>query len=161
MKHKEIMMYGIVGLLTTLVYFIVRFSILHVIGSSLIAVILAQISSIIFAFLGNKILVFLDENWEMKQVITQFFLFFSARLAVFFLDISITYLAIDKYGDYFISLLGFDQINYNQGLFHSPLLVGFIGSATVLNEFFFVIIIQLLAILLNYIMSKKWVFKKS
>lgn len=76
MKHKEIMMYGIVGLLTTLVYFIVRFSILHVIGSSLIAVILAQISSIMFAFLGNKILVFLDGNWEMKRVITQFFLFF-------------------------------------------------------------------------------------
>ena len=161
MKHKELVMYGVVGFLTTLVYFIVRFSVLNMIGHSLIAVIMAQLFSIIFSFFANKMVVFLNTDWDIKTLISQFVLFFIARLSVFFLDMSITYIAIERYGDYFIELLGFNRVNYTEGLFASPLLRGVIGSPAVLNELFFVVIIQVLAVVLNYVLSKKWVFKKS
>ena len=57
-KHREIMRYLIIGVLTTVVYFLVRFSVFSLVQSGLLSVVVAQIAAILFAFATNKWFVF-------------------------------------------------------------------------------------------------------
>lgn len=78
---------------------------------------------------------------------------------MFGLDLMITYIAVVAYSKEIIHFLGLNAINYDYLLFSSSLTKGFIGTPALLNEFIFVFIVQILAIIINYIISKKAVFK--
>lgn len=156
---RETMAYLFFGILTTAVYFLVRFFTLHMTGESVHSVIVAQIVAILFAFVTNKIAVFQDKEWGLWNVLKQLSLFIVGRLAVFFLDVVVTYLAVETYATFFISSLHLNSINYETGIFQWPLFRGFIGTPFLLNELLFALLIQVLGIIINYVISKLIVFK--
>ncbi|MGX6992503.1 hypothetical protein CBF34_02985 [Vagococcus penaei] len=156
--NRETITYLIFGILTTAVYFITRFSVIAITENSMRAVIWAQVTAILFAYFTNKIFVFQDKNWQPIAILTQLIGFIIGRLFVFFLDIGITWFAVDQYSDFFIHFLFFDQFNYESFFFSNPILVRFIGNAALLNEFIFALLVQVLAIVINYIISKKAIF---
>lgn len=159
--NKESITYIIFGVLTTIVYFISRFMVVNLTGSSMLGVTIAQVVAILFAYVTNKVFVFKNSDWHFLVVIKQLFGFILGRLFVFGLDLGITFLAVEKYSQFFIHLFFFDKIDYDVILFSHPLTTKFIGSADLLNEFLFALLVQVLAIVINYLISKKAVFKKA
>ncbi|MGX7025986.1 GtrA family protein [Vagococcus hydrophili] len=157
---QETLLYLIFGVLTTAVYFITRFTVLNITNNSMLGVIFGQVTAILFAYITNKVFVFKDKEWAPMAVLKQLMGFVVGRLFVFALDIGITFIAVEKFSDFFISILFLDKINYDFVLFSNPLFNKLIGSPELLNEFIFALIVQVLAIVINYIISKKAVFKK-
>lgn len=157
---NEMMLYLIFGVLTTIIYFVSRFLVVGLTENSLVAVILAQIVAIIFAFFTNKYFVFLDKESKPLVVLKQFFVFLSGRLFVFFLDISITILTVQRYSDTLIRFFNLEKIPYDHFLFSNTLTRNFVGTPKLLNEFFWALVVQVLAIVINYVISKRKVFKK-
>lgn len=98
-KNYEIIVYLIFGVLTTVVYFIGRFLTVALSQNALLAVVVAQSAAIIFAFVTNKLWVF--KQAEKSSLLTQFLKFVAARLLVFFLDLFVTWLCIEKFGAFF------------------------------------------------------------
>ncbi|MGM0123982.1 hypothetical protein IGI37_001356 [Enterococcus sp. AZ194] len=145
--------------MTTVVYFVVRFTASSLTTSAMIPVIGAQIVAILFAFFTNKFFVFQNSRVSFRELLSQFVLFVSGRLLTFFLDVVITYIAIETYAVFFIRLLRLETIDYSAPLFSNQFLTLYIGSPERLNEFFFVLLIQALGILLNYFISNNLVFK--
>ncbi|MDI8901481.1 GtrA family protein, partial [Salmonella enterica subsp. enterica serovar Montevideo] len=115
---------------------------------------------IVFAFFTNKYFVFLDKESNPLVVLKQFFVFLSGRLFVFFLDISITFLAVQRYSDTLIRFFNLEKLPYDHFLFSNTLTRNFIGTPKLLNEFFWALVVQVLAIVINYVISKRKVFKK-
>ncbi|MEG0550663.1 MAG: GtrA family protein [Vagococcus sp.] len=159
--NKESITYIIFGVFTTLVYFITRFMVVNLTGNSMLGVTIAQVVAILFAYLTNKVFVFKNKDWQPLVVLKQLFGFILGRLFVFALDLGLTFIAVEKFSDFFIHLFFFDKINYDFILFSHPLTTKFIGSAELLNEFVFALFVQVLAIVINYLISKKAVFKKT
>jgi len=157
--NREILMYLIFGVLTTLVYFVIRFTALNLGAGNIPAMILANIVSIIFAFFTNKLFVFLDKNSE-KSIWVQFVQFASARLSGLAIDFLITLLCIQIGASFFIRIFGFYRIDFSHGIFAMTPFNAFIGSAELLNTFVWTMFIQVIVIVLNYLISKFIVFKK-
>lgn len=158
--NRETISYIFFGVLTTVVYFVTRFSVIKMTGNSMLGVVLAQIAAILFAYFTNKIFVFKDTKWGFIAVMKQLFGFIVGRLFVFGLDLSITYICVKKFPEFFIQLFFLDHINYNWFIFSNPLTKMFIGNERLLNEFIFTLFVQVLAIVINYIISKNAVFAK-
>lgn len=124
-KYKEIINYGIFGVLTTLVNIISYFILAKVFGIQyLISNVIAIILSILFAYITNRIFVFESKN---KNIIKELVLFFYYRLISSIIDMSIMYI--------FVSVLKFDDMIIK-------------------------IISNVIVILLNYVFSKLFIFKK-
>ncbi|WP_163655207.1 GtrA family protein [Listeria sp. PSOL-1] len=157
---KELLLYLLFGILTTLVYFVARFVTVNLSGSSMLAVIIAQSLSIIFAFVTNKILVFRDVSIQWVVILKQFSVFVMGRMFVLLLDVFITYFAVEKFSAFFIKILKLNNIDYSVGLFSFGTIKKYFGSPFLINELIFALIVQILAIILNYIISKKVVFTK-
>ncbi len=158
LKNEKIL-YLIFGIGTTAVYFLTRFLIVNITGNSMWAVITAQVSAILFAYFTNKIFVFKDRKWKPFDLLKQLSGFIAGRAFVFALDLAITYVAVVAYSKEIIHFLGLNLINYDFILFSSSITKGFIGTPSLLNEFIFVFVVQVLAVIINYIISKKAVFK--
>ena len=157
--QNEIILYLVFGIFTTIVYFILRFLIINMTDKSLLAVIVAQLGAILFAYVTNKLFVFKDKR--RTGLVKQFIVFLTGRSFVLMLDLLITYIGVEKYSILFIQFFHLNQINYNHFIFDYSLTKPFIGSAELLNEFIFAWLVQVLAIVLNYVISKKKVFKKT
>lgn len=158
--NRETIAYIIFGVFTTIVYFLTRFAILKFTGNSLLSVVVAQFSAILFAYITNKIFVFKDTEWGPINLLKQFTKFTLGRMLVFALDITITFVAIVQFQSFFIRVLFLDRIDYELFIFDNILTNNFIGSPQLLNEFLFAMLVQVLAIILNYIISKKAIFNK-
>ncbi|MGY3750832.1 GtrA family protein [Vagococcus acidifermentans] len=158
--YRETILYLIFGVLTTVVYFVVRFTVNDMTGSSMIAAVAGQVSAILFAFFTNKMFVFQDRKWSIRALLIQLLAFTTGRLFVFALDLGVTYIAIERYADFFIRLFRFNRIDYQGALFSNSLTAKYIGSPELLNQFVFVLLLQVLAIVINYVVSKFGVFKK-
>lgn len=158
--NRESISYLVFGVLTTVVYFITRFTIIALTDNSMLGVTLAQVIAILFAYITNKVFVFKNKEWRVKHVLKQLFGFVLGRLFVFTLDLGITFITVEKFSNFFIHLLFLDKINYDFILFSSSLTKHFIGSSKLLNEFIFALLVQVLAIIINYLISKKAIFKK-
>ncbi|KGO31808.1 GtrA family protein [Oenococcus alcoholitolerans] len=156
-KNKEIILYIFFGILTTVVYFIARFMVVNISQNALLAVVAAQSAAILFAFITNKIWVFTQA--ERSPLIIQFLKFVAGRLFVFFLDLFVTWLCIEKFGNFFIRFFLLDRLNYRSAPLDWPLVKNFAGSALLANTFIWSLLIQIAAIILNYIFSKVFVFK--
>lgn len=98
-KYEEIIRYGIFGVLTTLVNFIVFFYFDTVLESPyLLANLLAIILSIIFAYITNKKIVFKSQTDTVKETFFEFVNFISFRLVSGIFDMVSMYLLIDGIG---------------------------------------------------------------
>ena len=159
-KHREIMRYLIIGVLTTVVYFLVRFSVFSLVQSGLLSVVVAQIAAILFAFATNKWFVFQNQAKNFQELVHQFVLFCLARGFVFLLDIGITLITVEWYSAFFISIMRLEQLDYTTGLFTLPFLKPYIGNPITLNAFIFALVTQIVAIMINYVLSKYLIFKK-
>ena len=96
-KYKDIIPYGIFGVLTTVINwgsYKLFYSFLGV--PNVPSTCIAWLLSVIFAFVTNKLWVFNSKSWERKTVIHEAVSFFSARIATGLLDVLIMWIAVDK-----------------------------------------------------------------
>ena len=127
MSYKEVIYYLIFGGLTTLVNFIVYFTVKWVGVEEWISNAISWIIAVVFAYITNKIFVFESKTTEKKEILKEFTSFFMCRAFSGILDIGLFWLLVEKFK---------------------------------FNDVIVKIILQIIVILLNYIFSKLWVFKK-
>ena len=134
--NNEILAYLFFGLATTLVSILSRLVIYQLSHQELLATALANSIGILFAFITNDRLVFKQarENWSIRLV-----KFTIARLSTFLLDLFLTFIFVTQ----FPNIIG-QFVNYNINEVN--------GIETVIAQF--------LIIILNYIFSKVFIFKK-
>ena len=134
--HNEILSYLFFGLATTLVSILTRLVIYQLSHQELLATALANSIGILFAFITNDRLVFKQarENWSIRLV-----KFTIARLSTFLLDLFLTFIFVTQ----FPNIIG-QFVNNNIDKVNS--------IETVISQF--------LIIILNYIFSKVFIFKK-
>ncbi len=96
----------------------------------------AQASSIIFAFFTNKLFVFKHES---SNLLRDFINFTSGRIVLLLLSIFINWWFIDQHPDILMNLFGLSKNN----------------MVAALN-----LVVQVLIIVINYLYSKFFVFKK-
>ena len=134
--ENELLLYLFFGLATTLVSILSRLVIYQLTHRELLATALANIIGILFAFITNDTIVFKQarENWSIRLV-----KFTIARLSTFFLDLFLTFLFVTQFPNIIGQFVN-DNINKVNGI------------ETVLAQF--------LIIILNYIFSKVFIFKK-
>jgi len=133
---NELFAYLFFGIATTLVSILSRLVIYQLTHRELLATGLANIIGILFAFITNDTIVFKQarQNWSIRLV-----KFTLARLSTFLLDLFLTFLFVTQ----FPNIIGqFVNNNINR--------VNRIET----------IIAQFLIIILNYIFSKVFIFKK-
>lgn len=133
---SEILSYLFFGGTTTLVSILSRLAIYHISHQEILATALANIIGILFAFLTNDTIVFKQErkNWPIRLV-----KFFLARLSTLGLDLLLTYIFVTSYPNiigHFVEQ-NIDRVNTIE-----------------------TILAQILIIILNYILSKIYIFKK-
>lgn len=94
-KYKEIIMYLIFGVLTTLVN-IVSFYIMDKCNINLyVNNTIAWILSVLFAYITNKLFVFESKSLEPKVVIKEGLSFLSFRLISYFMDMLCIFIMVD------------------------------------------------------------------
>ena len=95
-KYKEIIMYGIMGVLTTIVNIIVFAICEKIIGiNALVSNVIAWIVSVIFAYITNKLFVFESKSFKKEILIKEIISFTSARIFSLLLEEVIIYVMID------------------------------------------------------------------
>ena len=134
--NNELLAYLFFGIATTLVSILSRLVIYQLTHQELLATALANIIAILFAFITNDRLVFKQarQNWTRRLV-----KFFLARLSTFLLDVLFTFLFVTQ----FPHIIG-QFVNEN------------LDNINAIET----IIAQFLIIILNYILSKVYVFNK-
>ena len=134
--NNEILAYLFFGLATTLVSILSRLVIYQLSHQELLATALANSIGILFAFITNDRLVFKQarENWSIRLV-----KFTIARLSTFLLDLFLTFIFVTQFPN-------------NIGQFVNNNIDKVNSIETVISQF--------LIIILNYIFSKVFIFKK-
>lgn len=134
--NNEILAYLFFGLATTLVSILSRLVIYQLSHQELLATALANIIGILFAFITNDRLVFKQAR---KNRLIRLVKFFLARLSTFLLDLFLTFLFVT----------------------HSPHIIGqFVNENPDKINAIETIIAQILIIIINYILSKVYIFRK-
>ena len=133
---NEILSYLFFGGATTLVSILSRLAIYHISRQEILATALANIIGILFAFITNDTFVFKQErkNWSIRLV-----KFFLARLSTLGLDVLLTYIFVTTFPDIIGQFVeqNIDRVNTVE-----------------------TILAQILIIILNYIFSKIYIFKR-
>ena len=134
--NNEILAYLFFGLATTLVSILTRLVIYQLSHQELLATTLANIIGILFAFITNDTIVFKQAR---KNRLIRLLKFTLARLSTFLLDLFLTFLFVTQFPNIIGQFVNgnLDKVN---------------AIETVLA--------QLLIIILNYILSKVYVFNK-
>lgn len=133
---NELFAYLFFGIATTLIAILSRLVIYQLTHQELLATGLTNSIGILFAFITNDTIVFKQarQNWSIRLV-----KFTLARLSTFLLDLFLTFLFVTQ----FPNIIG-QFVNYNINKVNS--------IETVIAQF--------LIIILNYIFSKVFIFKK-
>ena len=95
-KYKEMILYLVVGGLTTLINVVAYWIFAHPVSlDTVISTVLAWFLSVLFAFFANKIIVFESKSYEKKLFIKEIILFFISRALTGALDVAIMYVTVD------------------------------------------------------------------
>lgn len=132
----EISHYLISGLLTTILYLILRYVIYSWLHQATISAGFANIIAIIAAFLMNDSYVF-KQTYEKR--LFRFAMFFLARVVTLGLDMLLAYLLVEKYPEVIGSLVEHDSESINS-------VEGILSQAIMIS--------------LNFIVSKYYIFKQ-
>lgn len=139
LKYKEIIMYLIMGGLTTLVSwgtYMLFVWILPIYNEDfliLTANTLSWVFAMTFAYITNKIWVFESKSWERHFLMKEFGMFASARLLTGIFEV--------------IAVPGLVWLGCNQTIF---------GVEGMLSK----VIVSIIVVLLNYVFSKLFIFRK-
>ena len=141
-KYKELITYGIFGVATTIVNFIV-FKLSNVVFGEefyLLSNVIAWVVSVIFAYITNKLWVFESKSFKLQVVMKELLSFFAARGFSFIIEEVGLYLLVDaaKLSDYSMDLVYFSL------------------SGTMISK----VIIGIVVVILNYFFSKMFIFRK-
>ena len=140
--YKEPISYIFFGVLTTLVNILVYYLCSDVLGIYyLVANVIAWVSSVLFAFVTNKLFVFSSKSWSKSVVVAEMGGFFLARVATGVLDMVLMWLLMD--------IISIDARFVDLGL-----------SNLISGEMFAKVIVNVVVIVLNYVASKLWIFRK-
>ncbi len=132
-KYREIIMYLIFGVSTTLVNWIVYTLLVSIAKTDVtLANGIAWFAAVIFAYITNKLYVFESKSWKVSVLLHEIISFFGARIASGVFEIFLPALLM--------------KIGLDQAIF------GIEGFAAKL-------VVSVLVIVLNYIFSKLFVFK--
>lgn len=95
-KYKELIMYGIMGVLSTIIN-IITFAICEKLFgiNALISNIIAWIAAVIFAYITNKLFVFESKSFRKDVLLKEITSFTSARIFSLLLEEIIIYVMID------------------------------------------------------------------
>lgn len=141
-KYKELIIYGVFGVCTTLVNFITYKLFNVILGEKyyLMSNIVAWLVSVIFAYVTNKLFVFESKSWEIKLIAKEVSSFFAARIFSFVVEEAGLFLLVDvlKMKEMTIEISGIA-----------------LGGNMIAKVFLAVIVV-----VLNYFFSKLVVFKK-
>ena len=141
-KHKELILYVIFGVLTTIVNFGVFWIFTKLLGEEcyLVNNAIAWVAGVVFAFVTNKIFVFNSKSKKIKVVFKELAEFFGARLFSF---------GVEEGGMLlFISVLGMGEKSFE-----------FLGI-TFTGQIVVKIALAVIVVILNYFFSKFIIFKK-
>ena len=95
-RHKDVLLYLIFGVLTTVVNYVVYYPLYNFAGvSATFSNIIAWFCAVIFAFLTNKPIVFSSNDWKMETVLSELWKFVACRIASGAAETLIIYLAVD------------------------------------------------------------------
>ncbi len=141
-KYKELIIYGIFGVGTTVVNF-ASYKLFNIIlGDDLYLVsnVIAWFICIIFAFVTNKIFVFKSKSWSAKTIFKEGSSFFASRIASFVIEEAGLFALVDLAG---MKDMTFDlSVIAISGNMVAKAIVGFV------------------VVILNYIFSKFVIFNK-
>ncbi|HEL1584054.1 TPA: GtrA family protein [Streptococcus suis] len=132
--ENEVILYLIFGVATTLVYMMTRIALFTVLSNVLLVVFLANATAILFAFITNDQIVFKQESrgWFARLI-----KFVSARLVTMGVDLLLAYIFVEA----FPQIIG-QFVNQN------------LQTVNAIATF----VSQVLVIVLNYVLSKLFVF---
>ncbi len=159
-KYREIIVYLVFGVITTVVNWVVYFGIiwgaktifgyhdesLALYWYRMIAQVVAWVAGVLVAFFTNKKYVFLDNNNEARYVVRKLIEFSTSRLATLLLDTVVTFSTL--------AILGF--VGYKT----FTVAIGPLGldvSADLISK----LLASILVVIGNYVLSKLFVFKKT
>ena len=142
LKHKEIIVYIIFGLITTALNLLIFWIFNLILGEDfyLLSNVIAWILAAIFAYFVNKIFVFQSKSWAVKVIALEFFEFLGARLFSFLVEEGGMFLTLDvfRFKEFSLDILSFTV------------------TGTMIAKFIFAVIV----VILNYFFSKFIIFKK-
>lgn len=142
MKRRELIIYIIVGGLTTVVNYIIHFGLRFLGANYYIALSIAWLGAVLFAYVANRIFVF-ESKTKGKAQIKEFALFIFARVFSYGLELLISFIFIDlAHADSFV---------------WQP---DFIDAVIPMGELIVKTVAQVVIVLSNYIFSKLVIFKK-
>lgn len=131
-KYKEIILYIVFGVLTTVINIVVYQLLFNIMKEVIVPTTIGWVLSVLFAFITNKLFVFESKSFKAGTLIREILTFFAARLASYFIDLGIVWLTVEYLGwDY--AVLGFQVWK---------------------------IISNVIVIIVNYVLSKLVIFKK-
>lgn len=138
-KYKEIILYIIFGVLTTVVSFVsygILTKLIHLqneIAGIAASNVISWVCAVLFAFVTNKIWVFESRTGELKAVLSELWKFVAARLLTG---------AMEWFGVPFLVYIGLNQTIFG--------VKGMLSKLTV----------SVAVVILNYVFSKIFVFRK-
>ena len=141
-KYKELLLYLIFGVLTTLVNLLTFWIFTKILGEELYLInnAIAWVAGVVFAFVTNKLFVFESKTWKSKIAGKEFIEFVGARLFSF---------GVEEGGMWlFVDLLGFDE--------KSLTFFGF----TITGQIIAKLVLAVIVVILNYFFSKFIIFKR-
>ena len=95
-KSKPIILYGIFGILTTLVNVAVYYLFYERVGlSNLTSTVVAWFFAVLFAFVTNKMFVFDSKSWKYQMVVSEVLKFFGCRLGTGCIEVGMMVLFVD------------------------------------------------------------------
>ena len=98
-NHRDVIVYLIFGVLTTLVNYIVYLPCLYILNlSAAVSNVIAWIVAVAFAYLTNKPFVFGSHDWSMKTVGPELVKFLSCRIGSGVLETLILMVTVDLLG---------------------------------------------------------------
>ena len=133
-KYKEIIMYLFFGVTTTLVNWVVYTPLVNVLDvNATVANFAAWFVAVVYAYITNKLFVFESKSWKTNVIVKEIIAFFGARIASGVFEIFLPGI---------LMALGLNQTFFG--------IEGGIAK----------IVVSVLVIVLNYIFSKLFVFRK-
>ena len=152
LKHKEIINYLIFGVLTTLVDLAVYTPLTALLGADykiagiipwyIVTNTVAWVVAVLFAYVTNKTWVFEEKDWSSKKVVRELSSFAGGRVVTLLIQLFLMWLMIDA-----------THLDKTALLTWGAGLLGFEG------DFAVKMIVMVVIVVLNYVMSKLFVFR--
>ena len=141
-KYKEIFLYAVFGVVTTLANLLAFLLAEFILGQELYLVsnAIAWVVGVVVAFVTNKLWVFKSKSWKLKVFLKEFIEFVGARVFSF---------GVEEAGMWlFVDIIGFGK--------KSITLLGFVITGSLIAK----ILLSVIVVVMNYFFSKFIIFKK-